>query len=201
MNNFFLRDQSLIPTREYHQYQKISTLAAQRKTKVKKALAAILLTIIFISQVGYYFIYTIHQYILKEEMEKELLAHIPDSSLELIIAEEFGEKIEWEEKNKEFLLNEELYDVARIEIKDGKTHLYCINDKKEKQLLDNLVNAVNKNHDTKKERNNVKPVLTDLFFTTTPDSLHFFSYSFTYDILSVSIISSFKEIKSPPPKA
>ena len=190
-----------IHTREYPRKQKISTLAAQRKTKVKKALAAILLTIIFISQVGYYFIYTIHQHIVKEEMEKELLAHIPDSSLELIIAEDFGDKIKWEEKNKEFFLNEELYDVARIEIKDGKTHLYCINDKKEKQLLDNLVNAVNKNHDTKKERNNVKPVLTDLFFTTTPDSPQFFSYSFTYDILSVPIISSFKEIKSPPPKA
>ena len=168
---------------------------------MKKALAALLLSIIFISQVGYYFIYTIHQHIIKEEVERELLKHIPDASLELIIAEDFGNKIEWEEKGKEFSLNDELYDVARIEIKDGKTHLYCINDKKEKELLDNLVKAVNKNHDNKKERNNVKPFLTDMIVVTSFEPMKTFSDSSPYGSLSVSPVSSFKEIKSPPPKA
>jgi hypothetical protein len=40
--------------------------------------------------------------------------------------------------------------------------LYCINDKKEKQLLDDLVKAVNKNHDNKQGRNNIKSLLLDL---------------------------------------
>lgn len=40
-------------------------------------------------------------------MERELLAHIPESSLEVIIAEEVADKIEWEERNKEFSLNGE----------------------------------------------------------------------------------------------
>jgi len=168
---------------------------------VKKALAAILLTIIFMSQVGYYFVYTIHQHIIKEEIERELLTNIPESSLEVVIAENWNNKLEWEEKDKEFSLNGEMYDVARIEIKDGKTHLYCINDKKEKELLDNLVQAVNKNHDSKKERNNVKPVLTDLIIISPVESEKIFSDSSPYGSLSVSPISSFKEIKSPPPKA
>ena len=134
-------------------------------------------------------------------MEREMLKQIPESSLEIIVAENFGDKIRWEEKGKEFLLNDELYDVARVELKDGKRYLYCINDKKEKELLDNLVKAVNKNHDTKRARNNIKPVLTDLFFTTTLESPKVFSDSFTYNMVNVSIVSSFKEIKSPPPKA
>jgi hypothetical protein len=168
---------------------------------VKKAFAAILLFILFMSQVGYYFVYTIHQHILKEDIEKELLSHLPDSSLELIIAEDVSDKLEWQERGKEFSLNGEMYDVARMEQKDGKNHLYCINDKKEKQLLDNLVKAVTKDHDSKKPRNNVKPVLTDLFMATILETPKIVSGSFAYELLDVSIISSFKEIKSPPPKA
>ena len=167
---------------------------------MKKAIAALLLCIIFISQVGYYFIYTVHQYIIKEKIERELLSRIPDSSLEVIIAEDIENRIEWEELNKEFFLDNELYDVARIEIKNGKTHLYCINDKKEKELLDNLVKAVNKNHDSKKERNNVKPVLTDMIVVISAEPVKTFSGSSSYGLFSVSPVSSFKEIKSPPPK-
>jgi hypothetical protein len=166
---------------------------------VKKALAAILLSIIFMSQVGYYFVYTIHQHFIKEEIERELLTHIPDSSLDVVIVEDWNNKLVWEEQGKEFSLNGEMYDVARIEIKDGKTHLYCINDKKEKEILDNLVKAVN--HDSRKERNTVKPVLTDMIIIATVEPEKTFSDSSSYGTLSISPVSSFKEITSPPPKA
>jgi hypothetical protein len=175
-------------------------LSRSRQTKVKKGLAALLLSILFISQVGYYFIYTIHQHIIKEKIEKELLTHIPDSSLDVVIAEDWNNKLEWEEEGKEFSLNGEMYDVARIEVKDGKTYLYCINDKKEKEILNNLVKAVNKNHDSKKERNTIKPVLTDMLIVTPVEPVKTFSDSSPYGSLSVSPVSSFKEIISPPPK-
>jgi len=168
---------------------------------LKKVVAFSLLAILFTSQVGYYFIYTAHQFILKEEMEKELLAHIPESSLEVIIAEEVADKIEWEEKNKEFSLEGILYDVARIEKKAGKTFLYCINDKKEKQLLDNLVKAVNKNHDNKQGRNNIKSILLDLVCVSEEEEPVSFSDPSTYSFFSVTLVSSFEEIHSPPPKA
>ena len=134
-------------------------------------------------------------------MERELLKQIPDSSLEVIVVENFGDEIRWKEKNKEFSLDGVLYDVVRIEKREGKTYLFCINDKKEKQLLDNLVNAVNKDHDAKKAGNTIKPVLTDLFFTTILECPKVFSDSFTYNMVNVSIVSSFKETESPPPKA
>ena len=156
---------------------------------------------LFTSQVGYYFIYTIHQHIIQEEMERELLAHIPESSLEVIIAEHVANKIVWEEKNKEFSLDGVLYDVARIEKKDGKTFLYCINDKKEKQLLDNLVRAVNKNHDNKQGRNNIQSLLVDLVCMSHEEEPRSFSISSAYSSFNVSLVSSFEEIHSPPPKA
>jgi hypothetical protein len=168
---------------------------------VKKLLAAAFLSILFTSQVGYYFIYTIHQHIIKEEMERELLAHIPASSLEVIIAEQVADKIVWEEKNREFSLDGILYDVARIEKKEGKTFLYCINDKKEKQLLDNLVKAVNKNHGNKQGRNNIKSLLLDLVCMGVEEEIRSFSAPSAYSSFNVSLVSSFEEIHSPPPKA
>ena len=168
---------------------------------MKKGLASSLLAILFISQVGYYFIYTIHQHIIKEEIERELLAHIPESSLEVIIAEQVADKIVWEEKNKEFSLDGILYDVARIEKKEGKTFLYCINDKKEKQLLDDLAKAVNKDHDNKQGTNNIKSLLLDLVCMSDEEGPKAFSVPSAYSRFNVTLVSSFEEINSPPPKA
>ena len=134
-------------------------------------------------------------------MERELLAHIPESSLEVIIAEQVADKIEWEENNKEFSLEGVLYDVARIEKKEGKTFLYCINDKKEKQLLDNLVKAVNKNHGNKQGRNNIKSLLLDQVCMSVEEEIRSFSAPSAYSSFNVSLVSSFEEIHSPPPKA
>ena len=167
---------------------------------MKKALAALLLAILFTSQVGYYFIYTVHQFILKEEIERELLAHIPESSLEVFVAEELGDKIVWEEENKEFSIEGVLYDVARIKKSDGKTFLYCINDKQEKQLLDGLAKAVNANHGNKQEKNNIKSLLVDLVCMNNEEQSTFLSVPSIYSRFNVILVSSFEEINIPPPK-
>ena len=134
-------------------------------------------------------------------MEREVVTHIPESSLEVIIAEQVADKIVWEEKNKEFSLDGVLYDVARIEKKEGKTFLYCINDKKEKQLLDDLVKAVNKDHDNKQGRNNIKSLLLDLVCMSDEEDMRSFSIPSAYSSFNVTLISSFEEMNSPPPKA
>ena len=158
---------------------------------MKKALAALLLAILFTSQVGYYFIYTVHQFILKEEIERELLAHIPESSLEVFVAEELGDKIVWEEENKEFSIEGVLYDVARIKKSDGKTFLYCINDQQEKQLLDGLAKAVNANHGNKQEKNNIKSLLVDLVCMNNEEQSTFLSVPSIYSRFNVILVSSF----------
>ena len=134
-------------------------------------------------------------------MERELLAYIPDSSLEVFVAEEFGDRIVWEEENKEFSIEGVLYDVARIKKIDGKTFLFCINDKQEKQLLDGLAKAVNVNHGNKQEKNNIKSLLVDLVCMNDDEGPGIFSVPFTYSCFHVDLVSSFEEINIPPPKA
>ena len=134
-------------------------------------------------------------------MEREMLTLIPESSLEVFVVEELGDKIVWEEENKEFSIEGALYDVARIKKIDGKTFLYCINDKKEEQLLDNLIKAVNKNHDNKQGRNNIKSLLLDLVCMSDEEEPNFFSVPSAYSFFDVTLVSSFEEINSPPPKA
>jgi hypothetical protein len=51
---------------------------------------------------------------------KEMLTLIPESPLEVFVVEELGDKIVWEEENKEFSIEGALYDVARIKKIDGK---------------------------------------------------------------------------------
>ena len=134
-------------------------------------------------------------------MERELLAYIPDSSLEVFVAEEFGNKLVWEEENKEFSIEGVLYDVAHIKKNDGKTFLYCINDKQEKQLLDGLAKVVNANHGNKQEKNNIKSLLVDLVCMNDDEGSGIFSVPFAYSNFHVNLVSSFEEINIPPPKA
>ena len=134
-------------------------------------------------------------------MERELLAYIPDSSLEVFVAEEYGDKIVWEEENKEFSIEGVLYDVAHIKKNDGKTFLYCINDKQEKQLLDGLAKVVNANHGNKQEKNNIKSLLVDLVCMNDDEGSGIFSVPFAYSNFHVNLVSSFEEINIPPPKA
>ena len=48
-----------------------------------------------------------------------------------------NKEIYWEEKGKEFMFKGEMYDVVKTKTVNGKVMLYCINDKKEKALVDN----------------------------------------------------------------
>jgi hypothetical protein len=133
-------------------------------------------------------------------MEREMLKKIPESALEVLVAEQYGDKIEWREEDKEFSIDGVLYDVARIKTSGGKTFLYCINDKKEKQLLDDLVKAVDKNQDNKRGKN-IKPVFPDLVFMDPIGSPQTFSVSSPYNLFNTTLVSSFEEMNSPPPKA
>ena len=85
-------------------------------------------------QFGYYVCYMMQQYEAKDEMSARILSSADNSSLIKIVAEENIHQITWEEKDKEFYLNDELYDVIKIKKERGKTVLYCLSDNKEKEL-------------------------------------------------------------------
>ena len=168
---------------------------------MKKLLTTAFLLLLFTAQVGYYLIYSIQQHVNKEQVERKLLAQIPESSLEKIIAEDFAGKIVWKEKGKEFSLDRVMYDVVRIKKEDGKTSLYCINDKQEKLLIDELVKMVKANHNNQQEKNTGKSPLPDFVFTCNEPELNLLSEPSAYPSYFETTVSSFEEIITPPPKA
>ena len=172
---------------------------------MKKLTAISLLTVIFINQLGCYFYYSYQQYRIRREIKQELLASLPDTELEVFVEEDVKDHLIWEEYGKEFHFNDETYDVAHIEMKDGKRLLYCNNDKKEKKLLEKLVELVKSGSDARKHsrgKNVVKFQLTDFEppVNELPPGLSFLSKP-QYTRFTSSLLTSAMEIKGPPPKA
>src|SRR5215471_2286005 len=112
-----------------------------------------ILVSVFIGQLGYYFMYAFQQWQIKQEIKRELIAGLPDSALEIISLEDQGNALEWEEEGKEFSLHSAMYDVVRIKKIEGKTFLYCLNDKKEKELRKTLSHII-KTSDSKSNKSN-----------------------------------------------
>jgi hypothetical protein len=123
-----------------------------------------LLLILGFSQVGYYFVQLVSQHQLKENMEEAIHNSLAQEETEAISYTDNAKNIFWEEEGKEFLFNGTMYDVVKIAEVKGKKILYCINDKKEKQLVDKY-SALTKNNsgDSKKQKNNA--FQSEYFFT------------------------------------
>lgn len=157
---------------------------------------------IFINQVGYYFLCNYQQYQAKREMKRELLSRLPNDQLELVILED-AKSLLWEEEGREFYLDNEMYDVVKQEKKNGKTYIYCINDKKEKQLLNRLAKLVRDGRDTRKHNSKytVKYQLADfeqpgaeqipqIVFINQPQ----------YVVFAATLVTCDPDISIPPPK-
>jgi hypothetical protein len=168
---------------------------------LKKGLVILFLTILCVSQTGYYFIYKYQLRQAKREMKAELFAKLPESSFELFIAED-NNTIVWKEDGKEFSLGGEMYDVAKIKKENGKTILYCINDKKEKILFQNFAKALkNDLSKNKSGKSSIKFQYTD-FTINAPEynsgAISLPAYTFT--LFSSSLSTVHKEINAPPPR-
>lgn len=154
---------------------------------------------IFTSHIGYYILYAFQQHQIREEVKRQLVLNIPDSSFELIIAEQ-NDTFRWEEEGKEFYQNGQLYDVAKSVNKDGKTILYCINDKKEEDFFFHF----GKNS---KSGNNKGGTLTpkvqiidflDELITSTAVTNPVLNQK--YHPFNSAIVTFCKEVKAPPPR-
>lgn len=127
-------------------------------------------------------------------------AGIPDSSLEVIVAEQ-NNSFRWEESGKEFSQDGQLYDVVKSVIKNGKTILYCINDVKEKELLHNFCKAL-KSGNNKKARQILKIQISDFLADPFETGVKIKqTVSKKYFCFNTDIVFCSKEINTPPPRA
>jgi hypothetical protein len=99
-----------------------------------KKLAAVFVLIIFLAHFASFYIYFFTQLsIIRKEMRARL-KELPPEELELLIlspAQFQAAKIE----EHEVKVDGKMYDIARIEVKEGTIHVYCLHDKAEDNLL------------------------------------------------------------------
>ncbi|MGC4101781.1 hypothetical protein [Ferruginibacter sp.] len=170
---------------------------------MRKSLTILIVSLLFFSQIGYRYIYLIQQFELKEAAEQQLLAGLRDDQLEKIDATANEQYIDWEEEDKEFSLHGQMYDVAKKKTVNGSTILYCLNDKKEEQLLTNLAKTVRSSTDdnssNKDGKHTVKADFHDftLIAHKTIPALGFVAN--LYPPYTVSLHTVVKEINTPPP--
>ena len=133
-------------------------------------------------------------------MKRQMVASLPDSSLELIIANQ-NNTFRWEEDGKEFYQDGQLYDVVKSVVKDGNTILYCINDKEEEVLLFRMQKA-SKSEDDKRALQILKIQLTDnvvQVIKTTANTNLVPQQKYHSFIAAITVQS--KEVYAPPPRA
>ena len=164
-----------------------------------------LLSIIFIlafSQVGYYFVLRQSQERQKEIIKQTILSQLKDEELDIISLNNNQQKIYWEEDGKEFLFNGEMYDVVKSKTVNGKILLYCINDKKEKALVDRYNSITKHNSSSDKKSKTIDNSIT-LFFQEKENAdnvgdkkliKYFFSYK-------SPLPQNLMDKNYPPPKA
>lgn len=166
---------------------------------MRKIITILFLLVIFTSHIGYYIVYAFQQHQIWEEVKRQLVLNIPDSSFQLIIAEQ-NDSFRWEEEGKEFYQDGQLYDVAKSVKKDGKTILYCINDKIEEDFLFHFGK-------TSKSENNKGGTLTHKVQVIDFLDELIKSTAVTHPVLNQkyhpfnSVIITFcKEVNAPPPR-
>jgi hypothetical protein len=170
---------------------------------LKKIITISISLLLFFSQIGYYFLYMFQQYQVKESVKQELMSKLPESSLEIIDADACKDDIEWEEEGREFYLQGQMYDVAFIKVTDGKKLIYCLNDSKEKALLESFANAIKSGN----EQNSSNKGGHHIIKFQLPDFLILNGYAVTiceplsvpYVDYSSSLISNITEVFTPPP--
>jgi hypothetical protein len=166
---------------------------------LKKITIISFLVLVFLSQAGYYFIYSIQQYYIREEVKEQILAGLPEHYLQAI---EQTAGIHWEEEGKELYFNGDLYDVVKTKKENGKTILYCFNDKKEGQLLKEIEQQFKEGSASGKPgKRVVRFELHDYTLHQLPEmKLPCYSIEQKYFILSSSMVTAFQRINVPPPR-
>ena len=172
-------------------------------TDLRKTLSISLILLLFMSQAGYYLYYTFQLQAARSEIKEQLESGIQQTSLELIIQED--NDLTWQEDGKEFYINGRLYDVARKEIQNGRTLLYCLPDINEQDLVQDLSSflkaGTESNNDGKATHYTLKFQLNDYILHAVEKNI------FSTDVLlkvfpsySKAISSMPSEVEGPPPR-
>jgi hypothetical protein len=103
---------------------------------MKRVFAALILVLFMFNIMGYYFVFSYNQYLVRGEMKRFIKAgYFKDSYIVLRIADPFSNP-DFRRINKgEFRFRNKLYDIVSEKKEGNITIFHCINDKNEEKLL------------------------------------------------------------------
>jgi hypothetical protein len=116
---------------------------------MRKFLSIALLALVFFSQLGYHFIYSVKLIMIRKEQKWKMLSSINEKDLEKI---EFNPSIQWKEEGREFYYNGQLYDVVKKKQATDRIIYYVINDRIEEELLSRLAHTAKKQSQNQSDR-------------------------------------------------
>ena len=121
---------------------------------MKKVLSVILILLLLLSINFDTLWFCAMQFSIKKSVKIEIKKGIKESELSVItISLKDNHRLRWIKPDREFRYQGEMYDVVKVKVKNGKKYIYCLNDIKEKQLINNFIK---KNKSDKKARRNIK---------------------------------------------
>jgi hypothetical protein len=165
-----------------------------------KKLISIGIVFIFLYNIGgYYLWFSILQNNIQNKIDEEIESGCKSEDLTLIIIpDEKDQGICWIKPNKEFRYKGEMYDVVKIKNLPGKKYYYCLNDRREKQLIAGF----NKTHNTKKESEKRLKQNFSFSFYLQPFSASKNKYpiKLTFTNIGNYYMSNTIDIHSPPPR-
>lgn len=129
-----------------------------------------LLLILLFNISGHFATFKIAQRSIKKELKRKIKNRVPETELAVFTFSTSDlNKLEWEEKGKEFWLNGNLYDIVKKQETADSISFHCINDRQEKELFANLEELVNRQMNSEAQDNNtsLKKFQTDYFFIQT----------------------------------
>ena len=98
-----------------------------------------MIAVLFFGMTGYYSVFKLQQFTIRKEIKAQLKKSIPREQLhQIIVKDNESDKLEWEERGKEFRYMGELYDVVFSEKKAGAVYYFCLKDKEETSLFASL---------------------------------------------------------------
>jgi hypothetical protein len=163
---------------------------------LKRIISVILLFVFLYNIGGYYIWFKLEQINIKSEIQNTSEV----KTLTLITVSLHGKSdIIWTEENKEFIYHGEMFDVVKVKTDNNSKYYYCINDKKEKQLITDFI----KKDCSQKKSENILQKVMDNKYQTKPFALIVYNQPIiiNYCTLNNNYTFNSSDIHSPPPKS
>lgn len=105
------------------------------------------IAVLMLNLFGFYIAFIMNRHEIRKEMQQSLTDSDKENLSVISMSREEFENIVWEKKNKEFRMNDRMFDVEKMEMADDYVTLYVEEDTKETQLVDDFAATVSQQTD------------------------------------------------------